>query len=87
MFRNGLEWWRMRSEFQKALSSPKQAKNFVPDADEITNEFVKNIKTTEATKEVPDFLPELARLNLERKILTYYQNSIECTNQNDPRFQ
>ena len=64
-FRNGQEWWRLRSEFQKGLSSPQQVKHFLPFSDEITKEFVKKIKVTAADDDVKDFLPELARLNLE----------------------
>lgn len=64
-FRNGPEWWRIRSEFQKSLSSPKNVKNLLPDMDDITKEFLtlrqpENLKSSEI-----NFMDELARLNLE----------------------
>lgn len=65
--RNGPEWWRLRSEFQKGLSSPSNVRNFLPDTDNITNEFVSKIMDTSVEKEVPDFMLMLLRLNLERK--------------------
>ena len=58
-----MEWWRLRSEFQKQLSVPSNVRSFLPDVDEITREFVENL---EANK-VIDMMPELARLNLECK--------------------
>lgn len=65
--RNGSEWWRLRSEFQKGLSSPHHIRKFLSDSDDITKEFVAYIQPTHAgQEEVPDILPELSRLNLER---------------------
>lgn len=70
VIRNGPEWWRLRSEFQKGLSSPSNVRNFLPDTDNITNEFVSKIMDTSVEKDVPDFMLMLLRLNLERK---FYQ--------------
>lgn len=66
-FRNGPEWWRLRSEFQKGLSSPNHIRQFLNDSDQITKEFVSQIKPSTGTdaETVEDFLPELSRLNLE----------------------
>lgn len=65
--RNGSEWWRLRSEFQKGLSSPHHIRKFLSDSDNITKEFVTHIRSTDSTPdEVADILPELSRLNLER---------------------
>ncbi|XP_055378532.1 cytochrome P450 302a1, mitochondrial [Condylostylus longicornis] len=58
---NGAEWWRIRSEFQKELSIPKNVRTFLPDIDNVTKEFIMNLKSDE----IIDILPELARLNLE----------------------
>lgn len=69
-FRNGSEWWRLRSEFQKGLSSPHHTRKFLSDSDNITKEFVAHIRSTNATPDkVPDILPELSRLNLERTVI------------------
>lgn len=60
-YRNGPEWWRLRSEFQKGLSSPKHVRSFLPDVDVVTNDFVDDLKTDC----IVDLLPEISRLNLE----------------------
>lgn len=67
--RNGSEWWRLRSEFQKGLSSPNHIRQFLNDADAITKQFVSQVKPTclNNPNEIEDFLPELSRLNLECK--------------------
>ncbi|XP_031640916.1 cytochrome P450 302a1, mitochondrial [Contarinia nasturtii] len=62
---NGREWWRLRSEFQKGLSSPNHIRQFLNDSDKITKEFVSQVQPTIDTENVADFLPELSRLNLE----------------------
>ncbi|XP_037044691.1 cytochrome P450 302a1, mitochondrial isoform X1 [Bradysia coprophila] len=62
---NGPEWWRIRSEFQKGLSSPTNVRSFLSVTDDITDEFVINLEDTRVNDDVPDFLPTLARLNLE----------------------
>lgn len=67
VFRNGSEWWRLRSEFQKGLSAPKHIRQFLSNADAITREFVTQIQPKNI--ETEDFLPELSRLNLECKIM------------------
>lgn len=64
---NGPEWWRIRSEFQKGLSSPTNVRSFLSDIDEITKEFTSNLDETLVDAEVPDFLLILSRLNLERR--------------------
>lgn len=64
---NGDEWWRLRSELQKGLSSPNHVKQFLSHSDVITKEFIVQIKPAVAGEEVPDVLPELSRLNLECK--------------------
>ncbi|XP_055318512.1 cytochrome P450 302a1, mitochondrial [Sitodiplosis mosellana] len=64
---NGPEWWRLRSEFQKGLSSPSHIRQFLCDSDSITKEFIAQVEPTKTTDAelVEDFLPELSRLNLE----------------------
>lgn len=75
---NGPEWWRIRSEFQKGLSSPSNVRNFLPEADDITKEFVSKLKSTKAGEDIPDFLPILSRLNLESKLFIIEIKSIDC---------
>lgn len=67
--RNGGEWWRLRSEFQKGLSSPNHVRQFLSDSDAITKQFVSHVQATctNNPNEIEDFLPELSRLNLECK--------------------
>uniref|UniRef100_A0A182JET2 Cytochrome P450 n=1 Tax=Anopheles atroparvus TaxID=41427 RepID=A0A182JET2_ANOAO len=73
---NGIEWWKIRSELQKGLSSPQSVRNFLPATDKITKEFVARIKPmlesqTSKTQDdcvflMEDFMPPISRLNLER---------------------
>lgn len=67
MARNGEEWWNIRSELQKGLSSPQHVKCFLSNADQITREFIKE-SVKDSNK---DFLEELSRLNLECILITY----------------
>lgn len=62
---NGEEWWKLRSELQKGLSSPKNVRNFLPIADEVIKEFIDEIRINDKNGLIIDFLPELERLNLE----------------------
>uniref|UniRef100_A0AAG5DFR8 Cytochrome P450 n=1 Tax=Anopheles atroparvus TaxID=41427 RepID=A0AAG5DFR8_ANOAO len=72
---NGIEWWKIRSELQKGLSSPQSVRNFLPATDKITKEFVARIKPmlesqTSKTQDdgvflMEDFMPPISRLNLE----------------------
>lgn len=70
--RNGREWWRLRSEFQKGLSSPANIREFLNDSDAITKEFVSQIQSSICD----DFLPELSRLNLECNDLSFTPQKI-----------
>ncbi|KFB43847.1 AGAP005992-PA-like protein [Anopheles sinensis] len=75
---NGIEWWKIRSELQKGLSSPQSVRNFLPATDKITREFVTRIhhmlkdSTQDAQNAdhvdgvlMEDFMPAISRLNLE----------------------
>uniref|UniRef100_A0A182NIJ1 Cytochrome P450 n=1 Tax=Anopheles dirus TaxID=7168 RepID=A0A182NIJ1_9DIPT len=65
---NGLEWWKIRSELQKGLSSPQNVRNFLPATDKITKEFIARLKPNPAENNlllVDDFMPSISRLNLE----------------------
>lgn len=45
-------------------------KQFLSQTDDITKEFMSHLKVTSSNETVPDLLPELARLNLERKYVS-----------------
>ncbi|XP_053662324.1 cytochrome P450 302a1, mitochondrial [Anopheles marshallii] len=71
---NGLEWWKIRSELQKGLSSPQNVRNFLPSTDKITKEFIAGLKAKmEAEPQsssiksllIEDVMPLISRLNLE----------------------
>lgn len=64
-YRNGPEWWRLRSELQKEVSAPKSVRSFLLEVDEVTKEFLQFIPKNENI----DILPKLTRLNLECKYL------------------
>ncbi|XP_055606227.1 cytochrome P450 302a1, mitochondrial [Uranotaenia lowii] len=74
----GLEWWRIRSELQKGLSSPQSVRNFLPLIDSVTKKFVGGIKPHAEGEEIDDFLPHLSRFSLEITCLLafdYHLNS------------
>lgn len=60
---NGTEWWRIRQELQRGLSSPQHVRQLLSETERITREFISDV--VPADREV-DVMPELARLNLER---------------------
>lgn len=66
---NGQEWYGLRSELQKGLSSPANVKAFLATADSVVREFLDD--RLKDFSFVPDFLGDLERLNLECKTLTY----------------
>lgn len=63
-FRNGPGWLRIRTAFQRGLSSPQSVKKFLKSTDEIIHEWLLMINYL---RKIPDydFLPELSRLFLE----------------------
>ncbi|CAH0558339.1 unnamed protein product [Brassicogethes aeneus] len=65
---NGAEWMRIRSVFQKGLSSPQSVENFLNSTDDIVQEWLSNIMNV--VNENEDFLPELSRLFLELIVMT-----------------
>ncbi|XP_053688672.1 cytochrome P450 302a1, mitochondrial isoform X2 [Sabethes cyaneus] len=62
---NGIEWWKIRSELQKGLSSPQSVRNFLPLTDKVTQEFIYRLKPNEKDDDVADFMPAISRLSLE----------------------
>ncbi|KAJ8958782.1 hypothetical protein NQ314_006353 [Rhamnusium bicolor] len=64
---NGPEWFRIRSIFQKGLSSPLSVKNFLKSSDEIVQEWLVMVEKFNENPYI-DLLPELSRLFLERML-------------------
>ncbi|EDW39453.1 GL17063 [Drosophila persimilis] len=62
---NGPEWWRLRSQLQKELSAPKSVRNFIPQVDGVTREFLTFLRESSDDGDAIDMLPKLTRLNLE----------------------
>ncbi|KAF7408215.1 hypothetical protein HZH66_002752 [Vespula vulgaris] len=65
---NGLEWWRLRKEFQKVLNKPNHVVSYLQDTDHVIKEFLP-LCTEE---KFDDFLPLLSRLFLELTCFTAF---------------
>lgn len=66
LFRNGPEWWKIRSEFQRGLSSPQNVRQYLPYADKITREFLEMLTSNfHSDFIINDMIAEVERLNLE----------------------
>jgi hypothetical protein len=66
--RNGPEWWRLRSAFQRDLSRPQSVRLYLSQTDLIIQEFIDHLKIwTKSATEFRDFSDELSRLFLECK--------------------
>lgn len=61
---NGPEWFRIRSVFQKGLSSIQSVKRFLNGSDNIIQEWLIMLESMRKSPNL-DFLPELSRLFLE----------------------
>ncbi|KAK5647028.1 hypothetical protein RI129_005492 [Pyrocoelia pectoralis] len=61
---NGPEWLRLRSVFQKGLSSPGAVQNFIPDTNDIIQEWLNRLQGL-YKKPFLDYSHELSRLFLE----------------------
>ncbi|KAL0270736.1 UNVERIFIED_CONTAM: hypothetical protein PYX00_008040 [Menopon gallinae] len=59
---NGPEWYRLRSAFQKGLSSPRTVRRYLPIVNEVIDEFTEFIRRTGP---VGDFTSFLSRIFLE----------------------
>jgi ecdysteroid 22-hydroxylase len=65
-FSNGEEWWKIRSELQKGLSSPKNVRNFLSEAEATVKDFVEFLpKRFDENGEIKETLEELSRVYLE----------------------
>lgn len=75
---NGAEWWHLRAELQKGLSSPAHVRRMLAETEDITREFLESsVGRGGGEKGVLDVLPELSRLNLEREwSANYYEKRV-----------
>ncbi|XP_001601675.1 cytochrome P450 302a1, mitochondrial [Nasonia vitripennis] len=71
---NGPDWWRLRKEFQKALSRPRNVVNYAEDTDEIVRRFVSVCEDGR----FDDALPLLSRLFLELTCLVAFDLKIDA---------
>lgn len=77
--RNGHEWWKLRSAFQKGFSSPQNVRQFLPRADEVIKEFMDFIPSrVDEENIVKDMVGEFERLNLELTCLIAFDERLEC---------
>ncbi|XP_020289408.1 cytochrome P450 302a1, mitochondrial isoform X2 [Pseudomyrmex gracilis] len=65
---NGTEWWRIRREFQKGLSKPRNIANYLEDTDAVVQEFVRLC----AREKTDDLQPLLSRLFLNLTCLVAF---------------
>lgn len=64
-FRNGAEWLRIRSVFQRGLSSPISVLNFLSPSNDVMQEWIEDRLQKLCVQSDIDYLPELSRLFLE----------------------
>ncbi|XP_014488066.1 PREDICTED: cytochrome P450 302a1, mitochondrial [Dinoponera quadriceps] len=68
---NGIDWWRLRKEFQKILSKPRSVTEYLEDTDVVIQEFVKFCQQ-HREDQTDDLLPFLSRLFLELTCLILF---------------
>ena len=77
-FRNGPEWYKIRSELQKGLSHPKNVRDFLSHVDTVTQEFIEFLphRRFDKNNEIDDMLDDLSRLNLELTCLLAFDERL-----------
>ncbi|CRK95742.1 CLUMA_CG009199, isoform A [Clunio marinus] len=75
---NGEEWWRIRSQFQKGLSSPKNVRNFLPTADVTVKEFINHMpKCFDKDSIINDFSIPILKLKTQLMTLLIFGEELE----------
>lgn len=81
---NGPEWFRIRSVFQKGLSSPTSVQNFLPGANDVVQEWLDQIADVE-TDAKNDYLPHISRLFLELTCLMAFDLRLNSFSEDELR--
>ncbi|XP_072766789.1 cytochrome P450 302a1, mitochondrial [Anoplolepis gracilipes] len=76
---NGNEWWRLRREFQKALSKPQNIINYLEDTDLVVQEFVRLC----SREKTDDFLPLISHLFLELTCLVVFDIKMQSLSEKE----
>lgn len=85
-FRNGDEWWKIRSKLQKGISSPKNVRDFLPRADEAVKDFVRTLpQQFNGQSEIPEMLDEVSRLSLELVCLLAFDERLDSFSESERR--
>ncbi|KAH0952125.1 hypothetical protein HN011_010875 [Eciton burchellii] len=79
---NGIEWWRLRREFQKVLSKPQNIVGYLEDTDLVVQEFV---RLCSREKPSADLLPLLSRLFLELTCLVAFDVRMQSLSKEERR--
>ncbi|XP_011332052.1 cytochrome P450 302a1, mitochondrial [Ooceraea biroi] len=79
---NGIEWWKLRREFQKVLSKPQNIIDYLEDTDLVVQEFV---QLCSREKPNADLLPLLSRLFLELTCLVAFDVRMQSLSKEEQR--
>ena len=74
-FRNGEEWYHLRSAVQQMMMRPTETSMFLPHVNEVADDFVKRVKATRDKATgwvVPNLKHEVLKWNLECKLINSY---------------
>lgn len=72
--KNGEDWWKSRSEFQKGFSSPQVVRAYLPAINNMIQDFI----SYRLMQNTDDFLPELLRLSLQLTVLVAFGKNVNC---------
>ncbi|OWF43587.1 probable cytochrome P450 CYP44 [Mizuhopecten yessoensis] len=77
---NGDEWYRLRSAVQQMMMRPKEVTVYLPNVQQVAEEFVNNISNSLRAKDgqVHNFRKELAKWNLESSGSTSFETRLGC---------
>ncbi|XP_012220652.1 cytochrome P450 302a1, mitochondrial [Linepithema humile] len=76
---NGIDWWRLRREFQKVLSKPRNVVDYLEDTDLVVQEFMQLC----SREKTDDFLPLFSRLFLELTCLVAFDVRMRCLSEEE----